>query len=91
MNNNLTGAKKKKVIKYDLNGKYIDEYVSISEAARSVGANNPGPISLVCKGVRKRSSGHLWKFKEDVLNPGKDLFKKELSKIEQTIEDAKLK
>lgn len=58
---------KKKVVKLDLNGNYIDEYNSVLEA----GENNniwKGGISTVLKGRQKTAGGFIWKYKEDYEN-----------------------
>lgn len=60
--NNL---KRKMVIQLDLNGKYIADYKSLSEACRKNNISNSGSISDVCKGHRKSAGGFIWKFKDN--------------------------
>lgn len=53
--------KRKKVLKYDLNGNFIKEYTSMREAAKEnpkCGTN----IGAVCKGKRRQAGGFIWKY-----------------------------
>ena len=52
----------KAVERYDLNGNYIDEFGSISEAFRNTGISI-GLISSACSGRRNMASGYIWKHK----------------------------
>lgn len=56
---------KKSVCMYDINGKYIKEYDSISSAASDLGVQTTS-ISRCCSGKQKTSAGYIWKFKEVV-------------------------
>ena len=51
---------RRKVSKYDLNGNYIQTYISIKEAK----IQNPkaGHLNDVCRGVRKQAGGFIWKY-----------------------------
>ena len=51
---------RKQVLKYDLNGNYIQTYISVLEAKNQ----NPkcGAISAVCRGERKQAGGFIWKY-----------------------------
>ena len=51
----------KKVSQYDLEGNFIKEWNSISEANRSFGKEN-SRISDVCKNKCKQSMGYIWKY-----------------------------
>lgn len=53
---------KKFVIQFDLAGNYIQEYESISDAARLTGSNRKG-ISAVCLGKAKSCNKFFWSFK----------------------------
>ena len=56
-----TSPKRKKVLKYDLNGNFIKEYTSMTEAAKEnpkCGKN----ISAVCQGKRRQAGGFIWKY-----------------------------
>jgi predicted DNA-binding protein YlxM (UPF0122 family) len=52
------------VCKFEMNGKFIREYVSMSEVAREEGVSKEA-ISGRLK--RKKSNGYQWRFKEDVV------------------------
>lgn len=51
---------RRKVSKYDLNGNYIQTYISIKEAK----SQNPkaGHLNAVCRGERKQAGGFIWKY-----------------------------
>jgi len=51
------------VLQFSLDGEFIKEWVSISEAKRQLGKIN---ISACCKGRKKRAGGYIWKYKEVV-------------------------
>ena len=56
-----TSPKRKKVLKYDLNGNFIKEYTSMTEAAKEnpkCGKN----IGAVCQGKRRQAGGFIWKY-----------------------------
>lgn len=57
---------KKGVCKYDMNGVFISEYVSIIEAQRSTGINSSSIIRC-CKGESMYAGGFKWKYKSDVV------------------------
>lgn len=52
----------KKVLQYNLEGKFISEYNSIKEALEQTGISGHN-ISSVCKGLRKTAGGFIWKYK----------------------------
>lgn len=55
----------KEVLQYDLNGNFIEEYISIADASRKLGhPKSYGDISKCCKGKLKTCLGYVWKFKE---------------------------
>lgn len=56
----------KAVCKYDLNGVFICEYISVSEASRKNGVNVSN-ITMCCRGMRKSAGGFKWKYKSDVV------------------------
>lgn len=58
-NNN---PKRKKVDQFSLDGKYIQTFNSITEAANAVNSNTTN-ISGVCTGRRKSCKGFIWKYK----------------------------
>lgn len=55
------------VIQYDINGKYINTYKSLSDAAEIITKNrkNNTKISLVCCGKRKSAYGFVWRKEGD--------------------------
>ena len=54
----------KPIEQYDLNGNYIRDFNSITEALLSLGKKiNDSHISQVCKGQRKNAYGYIWKYK----------------------------
>lgn len=57
---NCNGGVKTKVDQFDLNGKYIKTFESMSEAANSIGVTNKA-ISNVCRKKSKTSGGYIWR------------------------------
>ena len=53
----------KKVIQYDLDMNYINEYVSLCEAERKTNVSRPN-ITRCCEGIYKQSGGYVWRYKE---------------------------
>lgn len=54
----------RKVYRYDLDGKFIEEHISISNALRKIGCTN-GEISnicLCCQGKRNMAYGYMWSY-----------------------------
>ena len=54
-----------KVAKYDLQGKFLEMYNSISEAARSIDSTNCSSISACCRGRLKTAGGYMWRYVEN--------------------------
>lgn len=52
------------VKQYDINGNFIREYETITQASQITGVNL-SKISAVCKGKRKTSGGYVWKYSND--------------------------
>ena len=52
----------KKVIKYDINGKILDIYDSISEACEKNGLSKSSKIGDCCKGKQLTCGGFVWRF-----------------------------
>lgn len=48
------------VVKYDLDGNYIEQYNSMTDAANSIGGNTT-MISYCCKGKRPTAYGYIWR------------------------------
>ena len=61
-NNNRARA----VVQYDLNGNFIAEYETMTQADKETGVN-ASKISAVCRGKRKTSGGYTWKYKDKAL------------------------
>lgn len=57
-------TREKKVIQYDLNGKKIQEFNSIAEAARQTNSSQ-NKITLCCQFKRKTHNNYQWRYKED--------------------------
>lgn len=51
------------VLQYDLNGKFICEWRSMSMASRMLQINVSG-ISKCCRGIYRQSGGYIWRRKE---------------------------
>lgn len=54
--------KSKIVLQYTLEGEFLEEYCSASEAAR-INDCHSGPITNVCRGERKQAYGYIWKYR----------------------------
>ena len=50
-------------IQYDLEGNFIKEHNSMSEAAKSLNLKHCNGIEACCRGILKTSSGFIWKRK----------------------------
>lgn len=59
----------KAVLQFDLDGNYIKEFNSVSEAGASIGLSNVSDISRCCKGSLASAYGYAWAFKKDFPNP----------------------
>jgi group I intron endonuclease len=71
--------KQKKIFQYDLNGNFIKEWVSLSEASRELNINRSSIV--LCKGQRKTAGGFIWKSEKNSslfknLEPNKTTAKK---------------
>lgn len=56
------GPNRRKVSKYDLNGNYIQTYITIREAVKENPKSGSSNIGAVCKGLRKQAGGFIWKY-----------------------------
>lgn len=61
-NYNGFGGKKKAVLQYDLEGNFIKEWHSITEASRTLNLNK---IWEVCNGRRNKCGNYIWKYKKE--------------------------
>jgi group I intron endonuclease len=57
----LKDRRKKKVHQYNLQGEFVNEYNSVSEASKHTGCNKTG-IGKVSRGERKSCGGFSWKY-----------------------------
>ena len=57
-------TREKRVIQYSLNGKKIQEFISIAEAARQTNSNQ-AKITLCCQFKRQTHNNYQWRYKED--------------------------
>ena len=55
--------KSKPIIQYDLDGNFIKEWLSATEAAKSLGKDKSN-ICICCKGKTKYAYGYIWKYKQ---------------------------
>lgn len=62
-NCNLHGERA--VLQYDLDGNYIKEFKSITEAARSINMV-PSAIGRNCQHINQRAGNYQWKYKDDL-------------------------
>lgn len=60
------GKRNKAVVKFSMDGKYICEYKSISEASRKTNAKRSA-ICRTCKGINRVAGNFKWKYKEDTI------------------------
>ena len=54
---------KKNVLQYNIDGSFASEYISLSEAARSVNGEIAS-ISRCCRGKQNTSYGYIWEYKQ---------------------------
>ncbi|WP_159950913.1 NUMOD1 domain-containing DNA-binding protein [Polaribacter septentrionalilitoris] len=57
----IKDKRKKGVQQYSLDGKLIDEFISVSEASKKTSCNKSG-IAKVCRGERKLCGNYIWKY-----------------------------
>jgi hypothetical protein len=57
----LKDNRKKKVLQYNIQGKFIKEFGSVAEASKNTGINK-SCIAKVCRLERKTSGGYIWKY-----------------------------
>ena len=56
--------KSKKVRQYDLQGNFIQEFQSVSQATKYLNKGNDA-VNRVCQGKRKQAGGYIWKYAEE--------------------------
>lgn len=70
--NEMHGTKKERqsntmkhpIVQYNLNGKYLKEWKSASDAEKEMRGKNTGNISNCLNGKTKTAYGYIWKYKE---------------------------
>lgn len=67
--NIIDGVVRKPVIKYDLDGNYVQEYNSIEDAVKLNKKANRSSLSGCCTGRFKTSGGFIWRYKLDDYYP----------------------
>jgi len=55
----------KAILQFNLEGEFIQEWSSATEASRALGLNIVGGIGLVCKRKKKTAGGFVWKYKDN--------------------------
>ena len=55
------------VCQYDLNGNFIRQYESASQAARECGLSDGAQICYCCKNLYKTVAGYIWRYAGDIL------------------------
>lgn len=58
----IRSSKGVKIIKYDLDCKYIASFDTAIDAAHSVNINNSSAIIACCKGKQKTAYGYIWRY-----------------------------
>ena len=55
----------RKVVQFDLNGKKIKEFLSVSSASRETGTHRV-PLYKCCKGIYHTAGGYKWKYLDEI-------------------------
>lgn len=61
---NIIKAQQIPVLQYDMQGNFLNEYISLKEAAKSINTSAASHIAEVCRGKRFMYKGFIWKFKQ---------------------------
>ena len=56
---------RKAVLQFTIDGVFIKEWATASDASRGLGMDIIGGIGLVCKGKKKTAGGFVWKYKDN--------------------------
>jgi hypothetical protein len=59
----INDNRKKVVQQFSLDGKFVNEYKSVSEASKLTGCNKTS-IAKVCRGERKSCGGYNWVYEK---------------------------
>jgi len=57
--------RQKAILQYTLNGEFVKEYKSVTEAAKAVNATTHTNIAKCARGERKKAAGYIWKYKDN--------------------------
>lgn len=57
---------KKPVYQFELNGKFIKRFSSLTEAAHSLGIKSPSNIKYTCDGKFKNAHGYVWSYSKTI-------------------------
>jgi hypothetical protein len=63
LENNLIKVPTRSVIQYSIDGKFINEFISIKEAAKNTGFTETS-INKNCSGSNQTAHGYVWKYKD---------------------------
>ena len=78
MINRSRNSIRKAVDKFTLDGKFLETYSSITEAAKANGLHNAS-ISKCCKNLNKTSGGFIWKYSDPNQPDKTKIMKKEVT------------
>lgn len=65
LNKHIDFVKRKSILQYDLNNKFIKEWKSIYDAWKNTGIQR-SCINKACQGKQKTAGNYIWKYKEEV-------------------------
>lgn len=66
--------KKKKVVQYSLDGKFMRIYDSVTDACNVIGTSSTTSISACCRYRRNKAFGSIWRYLDDIPDPTAPLF-----------------
>lgn len=69
------GSLSKEVFQFTLHGDFLNQFPSVSEAARSIGLKSTAHIADCCNGKRRYANGFLWSYQKEIRVPEKLRFK----------------
>jgi len=72
--------KSKSVYQYDLDGKFIRDWTSISETSKKYGASS---ISKACLGKQLTAYGYIWRFGSEIKNKNKTINSNEIKGLKK--------
>jgi hypothetical protein len=53
-----------KILQFDLNKNFINEYNNVTEALKSVGGKAEGMILNCCEKIRDKAYGYIWEYEK---------------------------